>query len=1098
MPFEMLPNLKEGPQRTLPALTTPGWNRFTWDALGKLAESLRVGAPSAQHVNIDAIPDIWAKPLLFAYALRERDHELRPEAIVSLRGFLAILALRHRKRFDISISQVDVAKKDGQEFFRAIRRIEPPPPSMAPDTTWDKHFIFKMDDQPIGMTSPLSLVYPEGGSDLHALSRVGWWNGSHYSDPISQLHELDRLLLAEWIGQLSTGLGGAPLDAKWWNPLLEILNKFQSDLRSQSPRQDIADASNIFSTDILSADFERVSHSSSFYRFLAPAISSADDETESMVELAATQPGPPRKLLILDESLPRVFNTSPADIVIYRGITYGDVRTLTLGPSRTQLGNENLTDGYAWADASDFFIEKLCLVRDTDLPVSRPIEGQQSVTTSSNYKDYTPILPISEIILDYLPGEEVARRVKYSVAGSRVTVSLALPLRGNREVTLKKIYDEDACYRFDMPPILGMWPNFRSPRWKAYYSFCSFDSVDVSGRPRRRTFSAKPYLVGASALLTEESPGDVSARDSRSRERPASRKHRQIWFMPAPPEAFVCEGSDPHHPRKIGLILASNVRGIDVTPNLVFDIGIDFGTTNTNVYIRPQGHADERPTQLQFHTRAAAVALFSALDHDLEHSRAFLPAEEVQDAPSEPLSPFLSFFRKRGSLAYAGEAIREGHILFCRNERVRIDGPGTELYLKWQRNLPEQNIQSFLVQVCLHAAAEAFQAGAKAIRWRYSLPTAFSANRQQGFERIWHNVSKRISELTGLESLGPEWRTESEAAANYFKYKDNARPGLAAMFLDIGGATTDISLWRQNRLVSQVSIRLAGREIFLRPFALIAPQLFRDHPSVTLSAAEVDGWRIPEKSFGKLDALIKLHGDTLLNFIGNTEMGLRRRLSRSVALGLSGLFYYAGLFARAHKNGDEGTDPSIDGLYFGGNGSKTFLWAGEGAFPTTPLMRMFQNSFLSALQRGGTAPAPNIVLSEHPKAEAAFGLVVDELPRSAHDLVHVVAGEAFKIGDRLSPETESLTLGAFYENDIQVEKLTNLEHFLAQYNSFAKSGDWVLPPVKHVESILDDALKDLRQHLQDQRAKSSSADVELEPLFVTGLRFALRRVAEQA
>jgi cell division ATPase FtsA len=43
-------------------------------------------------------------------------------------------------------------------------------------------------------------------------------------------------------------------------------------------------------------------------------------------------------------------------------------------------------------------------------------------------------------------------------------------------------------------------------------------------------------------------------------------------------------------------------------------------------------------------------------------------------------------------------------------------------------------------------------------------------------------------------------------------------PGIGAAFIDIGGGTSDISIWQNNKLLLPSSIRLSGDQIILDPF----------------------------------------------------------------------------------------------------------------------------------------------------------------------------------------------------------------------------------------------------------------------------------------
>src|SRR4051794_38485428 len=100
----MLPRLKTGQERQAKAIAKPGWVYGQFSDLRELAESLDVAAEISGRAGIDAIPDMWARSLVFAFALREPSHPLHARATGAFRGFLALLALRERRNLDVRVA----------------------------------------------------------------------------------------------------------------------------------------------------------------------------------------------------------------------------------------------------------------------------------------------------------------------------------------------------------------------------------------------------------------------------------------------------------------------------------------------------------------------------------------------------------------------------------------------------------------------------------------------------------------------------------------------------------------------------------------------------------------------------------------------------------------------------------------------------------------------------------------------------------------------------------------------------------------------------------------------------------------------------------
>src|SRR3954452_2121266 len=81
----------------------------------------------------------------------------------------------------------------------------------------------------------------------------------------------------------------------------------------------------------------------------------------------------------------------------------------------------------------------------------------------------------------------------------------------------------------------------------------------------------------------------------------------------------------------------------------------------------------------------------------------------------------------------------------------------------------------------------------------------------------------------------PDQMTESFATASYFTNREGAAPEVGTVFLDIGGGTSDISISQSKQPRYQVSIRCAGRDIFLAP-------LFQRRKDVIPKFAKVNGF----------------------------------------------------------------------------------------------------------------------------------------------------------------------------------------------------------------------------------------------------------------
>jgi hypothetical protein len=144
---------------------------------------------------------------------------------------------------------------------------------------------------------------------------------------------------------------------------------------------------------------------------------------------------------------------------------------------------------------------------------------------------------------------------------------------------------------------------------------------------------------------------------------------------------------------------------------------------------------------------------------------------------------------------------------------LALRGAGIRTGFKW-RQLQYQ--KPFLKELALLISSNAAAAGALEVHWSVSYPSAFSPNEARNYRRVWGELCTELSALTGLRQQFMEdggeggLQTEAVAFASYFgNYL--ARQMVHTACLDVGGGTTDISIWQENSLLHQVSIPYAWR-----------------------------------------------------------------------------------------------------------------------------------------------------------------------------------------------------------------------------------------------------------------------------------------------
>ena len=708
------------------------------------------------------------------------------------------------------------------------------------------------------------------------------------------------------------------------------------------------------------------------------------------------------------------------------------------------------------------------------LPGAANFEGEPEV--ASRYQA-TPVFPLRPELCAYLPAQYLRGKCRFRVTEMGIECSLALPLRGGKRLTISHEFRTDEIIIIDQLPVVEIWPSFVSQSWHLYYTFSEF----------KGPLTFRPYYVQGNPPIT------FQETDERGQ------ILREVSESPSFPEFLLVYLSSPTHggnrDEEVGLLIP-DLKSTPSQQETDFHIGVDFGTTNTTVYMR-KGNDIPRPMD------------FRVSSHQITGSESNLRANSLYRyfyASEVEKPPFLSFFRIRPGGWSGGtiQPVREGHVFFF-NEKYNwqelIDANDLSTRLKWGTDR-KPVVLAYLKQLCVQCAAEAIMQGAGSLSWHYSLPTAFSQLVVGEFHSIWLLIRSVIEGIVDIPCQEPSRQTESVAVARYFAALEGpgkAFPAVGALFIDIGGGTSDISIWQDRKLLLQSSIRLSGREIFLHPLfqmrARILPLLKRDiiDDSSRLKMLSLSS---EEKFAAAVDAILRTRGSEIRSWLAVAPEDLSfQRFTGHIVLALCGLFYYAGLMLRHLETRATNSYRAADmpSIHLCGNGSKLIQWVTSGSYiPQMPVARLLRRM----LTEGAAWNVPSrgdfrIEISPQPKAEAAYGLVAEYLLGDV-DLFDerafqsIVAGEPFKAGQNRRTEVGLLDISELREG-VVVEEIPSLRRFVEMYKQQNEQKEWSLEGLMNQEAMLSNALNGTREWCFRQQQRENW-QIEVEPLFVIGLR----------
>jgi hypothetical protein len=135
--------------------------------------------------------------------------------------------------------------------------------------------------------------------------------------------------------------------------------------------------------------------------------------------------------------------------------------------------------------------------------------------------------------------------------------------------------------------------------------------------------------------------------------------------------------------------------------------------------------------------------------------------------------------------------------------------------IKWEneKSHSAKYLNQLLTQIVYHAVEK----GARSINFFFSYPTAFGPDAKKQFCGRVKSIVDSLASESGLALTFDEEHnllTESIAAAYYF---DSKNPLQKLIFcVDIGGGSTDASIWMEGKNIFQTSIHYASRDMFIR------------------------------------------------------------------------------------------------------------------------------------------------------------------------------------------------------------------------------------------------------------------------------------------
>ncbi len=433
-------------------------------------------------------------------------------------------------------------------------------------------------------------------------------------------------------------------------------------------------------------------------------------------------------------------------------------------------------------------------------------------------------------------------------------------------------------------------------------------------------------------------------------------------------------------------------------------ISVDFGSIATTVMLR-QG---ERVLPASFSRKLHRELLRGSAEHEALLADELLPPHALLECEGKRANSFYSVTDVfSDEVTLWRHALLDGHIYYPANLAALMEKSENTLYydLKWSEEpYVRRCLRLYLEQVMLQALLAARMNGAPSATWRVSVPNAMSAERQKRYFLMLGELARETALLSGVP-LTPDtpavlYTTENHADGLYFRGRNEVNAQNGYINLDLGGGTSDISVWLGNEKQASLeySLMLGCRQILYESLGqrhfLAFEQDFAQSDKPTrdivrrIATLFADGLtpRKSQKNMFLLDDFFAGYSRQIAEMIRSRHTASSvSYLEAVLLLNLAFLFHLCGeLLRRLYASGDEQTRRRLEKctrmeLCIAGNGGQLLKLLDEDT------RGQLCELALTAVRDVQPVKQLFVVQSQQPKQEVAMGLLAGDANLRAVD-----------------------------------------------------------------------------------------------------------------
>ena len=877
----LLPELRADHFMLLPADAGKWHGSDEVTTLRDLGNGIKVENESHSKSRILPVPDVWAQAVQNNRLFREGDQQ----TVEEWRGLLAIWALAHADAFDLKwkagkLSEpIQEQMESGDRTFLDVANDTLPKSKIFKEMSWTDLGFMLFENNPIAIFNPETVLAPARNyADVlkQAKVQVPWFDKDEgrLRDPVTfcQLGPHRSAVLCYGVKRLLAHIDGLTdrghevYDRDHLNHLTRALDDFVAAIEKASPKSDTALGMSRTRSSGLPAH--------PVYEPFGFDVTTEYDEPEFYLWL------PMRKgmedlakgaILVLRDLDAQIGEGPPPNrLFVWNQYTLEQTRQDRANIRRIE--EEAAKKGYLVFTEKTLFTDVLCYLDEESASLKERPLGDEGKT----------VLPISPLLLLFFAPAEIKRMVKISRKRGTVTVALefdATKKTGDQETRVglhiaksfvegelgrQPAQDGDfgVAIKKRQPTSLDLWPDFQAEQWLFNFFFVASNtelefnpSVPLSVREFREAVGGLPSQEKRidrlrNAFQEKKTLRPTCGKDCRTQQLDCTDTlSRNLTILPAPPEAAACfikpviDGRQSEDDKLVGFILLPEPSRKSFKENRgqVY-VGVDFGCTNTCVYYR-KDEKDVRPVRLDFLNRCLSAFEDphpeTKDENRRHHAQYYIPFETT----AMPFLTIVSARPKNEEDHFRDSPVWTHFIPFNNDLEIALrylkDPPHNppRTNLKWADPESARNeVLMFLSQVVLHAMAEVVYRETIAphlIKWDFSYPEAFDNSRFKDFGAICEQAIRLAllgpyaTKPVPLPALKPFMFQESVCAALYF-IKTGKVPGTSGFItLDVGGSTTDVTIWDDYKLLWRGSFMFAGGDL-LKAYCAKEPSLVAD------------------------------------------------------------------------------------------------------------------------------------------------------------------------------------------------------------------------------------------------------------------------------